>query len=119
MLADRVSSPMALFGRPSAKDQAREEAWRLWFQRQNPLALASLVFSVFSLTHLGTLIVDELAGIVLGVVALRQLRRLEDGVGMPGTDDDRSWSSKPEGRRLASAGIVLGLLSLGLACVVY
>jgi hypothetical protein len=109
---------MALFGRPSAKDQAREEAWRLWFQRQNPLALASLVFSIFSLTHLGTLIIDELAGVVLGVTALRQLRRVADGVGGTGQDDP-PWSTKPEGRPLAWAGIVLGLLSLGLACVVY
>ena len=33
---------MALFGKPSERDDARELAYRLWYQRQNPLALASL-----------------------------------------------------------------------------
>src|SRR5688572_2075821 len=93
--------PMALFGRPSERDEARAANWAAWFQRQNPYALASLPLSVFSLTHAGTLFVDEIAGILLGVVALRQLARVRDG--LPGDD-----GARVEGRGLAWAGIVVG-----------
>ena len=110
---------MALFGRPSAKDEAREQAWRLWFQRQNPLALASLLLSVFSLTHFGTLFVDELAGVVLGAVALRQLRRVRERFAEFDPDHPPPWFARPEGRRLAWAGIVLGCVSFALACTLY
>jgi len=97
---------MALFGRPSERDEARAASWAAWFQRQNPFALSSLPLSVFSLTHAGTLFVDEVAGIVLGVVALVQLARGDDG-------------GRSEGRWLAWCGIVVGLVSLGLALVIY
>ena len=104
---------MALFGRPSERDDARAATWAAWFQRQNPYALASLPLSVFSLTHAGTLFVDEIAGVALGVVALRQLSRARgqgaDGVSEPKTD----------GHWLAWGGIVVGLLSLALAVVIY
>ena len=63
---------MALFGRPTEKDDAREAAYRQWFARQHPLALASLLLSLFSLTHFGTLIVDEAVGIAFGVAVLLQ-----------------------------------------------
>jgi hypothetical protein len=45
---------MALFGRPSENDDARAAAYRQWFARQHPLALASLLLSLFSLTPFGT-----------------------------------------------------------------
>src|SRR5689334_7804324 len=73
--AQPTIAPMALFGRPSERDDVRAANWTNWFQRQHPFALASLPLSVFSLTHAGTLWVDEIAGIVLGVLALRQLAR--------------------------------------------
>ena len=94
---------MALFGRETAQDQRRAEAWREWFVRQHPLALASLVLSVFSLTHFGTLWVDEIAGIVLGVVAIRQVKQRRS--------DKRVT--------LAWAGLFVGIVSLICAVVIY
>ena len=104
---------MALFGRPSERDDARAATWAAWFQRQNPLALASLPLSVFSLTHVGTLFVDEIAGIALGVVALRQLTRAR------ARNPDAAAEPKTDGHWLAWGGIVVGLVSLALAIVVY
>ena len=103
---------MALLGRPSERDDARAASWAAWFRRQNPYALASLPLSVFSLTHGGTLFADEIAGILLGAVALRQLARARSG--LPGDD-----GARPEGRGIAWAGIVVGLASLALAFVIY
>ncbi|MEA2734570.1 MAG: hypothetical protein QOE14_1021, partial [Humisphaera sp.] len=71
--------------------------------RQHPLALASLVLSVFSLTHLGTLWVDEIAGIVLGVLAIRAVKT----------------GASQKSVTLAYVGIVVGVLSLICAIVVY
>ena len=105
---------MAMFGRPSEREEARAASWAAWFQRQNPLALSSLPLSVFSLTHAGSLFVDEMAGIALGVVALRQLARARDGRG-PADGP----ASKTEGQWLAWAGIVVGIASLALALVIY
>jgi len=101
---------MALFGRPTERDDARAASWAAWFQRQNPWALASLPLSVFSLTHAGTLFVDEIAGILLGVLALRQLARPRDA---------RDPSLKTEGHWLAWGGILVGVASLALALVIY
>ena len=105
---------MALFGRPSERDEARAAGWAAWFQRQHPLALSSLPLSVFSLTHAGTLFVDEIAGIVLGVVALVQLARSRDAA-------PTSTGAPPrvEGHWLAWGGIVVGVASLLLAVVIY
>ena len=94
---------MALFGRESAHDQQREQAYREWFIRQHPLALASAVLSIFSLTHFGTLWVDEILGIVLGIIAIRQVRR--------GMSD--------KGVKLAYVGIIVGIISLVCAIVIY
>ena len=107
---------MPLFGRPSEKDDAREAAYRQWFARQHPLALASLLLSLFSLTHFGTLIVDEAVGIAFGVVALVQMR--------PGRlDEARSEEAgnRPlrEGQWLARGGIAVGVVSFACAMVVY
>src|SRR5687767_11346929 len=95
---------MPLFGRPSVQDQQREAFWRAWIQRQHPLALASVVLSVFSMTHFGTLWLDELAGIALGAIVLVRLRR---------PDESR------EGRLLAWLGIIIGVISLLCACIIY
>ena len=97
---------MAWLGRETEAEQQRVEAWRGWFVRQHPLALASVVLSTFSLTHFGTLWIDELAGIVLGVLAIRAARR------DPGQDPSR-------GVTLAYAGIVVGVVSLCLAIAIY
>jgi len=93
---------MAWFGRETAREQEKAEAYRAWFSRQHPLALASLVLSVFSLTHFGTLFVDEIAGIVLGIIAIRAARRA------PGL-----------GVRLAYVGIAVGVVSLVSAILIY
>jgi hypothetical protein len=104
---------MALFGRPSERDEVRAANWTTWFQRQHPLALASLPLSVFSLTHAGTLWVDEIAGIVLGVIALRQLARA------PAASDLDAPPARTEGHWLAWGGVVIGLVSFALAFVIY
>src|SRR4051812_8973456 len=95
---------MPLFGRPSESDQRREAAYREWFARQHPLAIVSLIFSVFSLTHFGTLWVDEIAGIVLGAIVMRQLA---------GGNGER------RGFWFAAAGIGVGVISLTCAVIVY
>jgi hypothetical protein len=94
---------MAWLGRETPQEAQRVEAWREWFVRQHPFALASAVLSVFSLTHLGTLWVDEIAGIVLGVLAIRAARA----------------SACAKSVTLAYVGIVVGALSLLCAVVVY
>ncbi len=104
---------MALFGRPSQKEEARSVAFRDWFLRQNPLAIAALIFSAFSFTHFGTLWLDEIIGIVLGVVALSQLNRSRAG------SNEEPPQSPQEGRRFAWGGIVVGLASLCSAVIIY
>jgi hypothetical protein len=95
---------MAFFGRPSEQDDARAARWRDWLLRQHPLAIAALVLGVFSLTHLGTLIIDAVAAIVLGAVALKR-------VGSEG--------QKPAGRRIAWIGIVAAAVSLAISAALY
>jgi hypothetical protein len=58
------------------------------------------------------LFVDEIAGIVLGAVALRQLARVR--AGLPG-----DGGTRVEGRGLAWGGIVVGAASLAVAIVIY
>ena len=94
---------MALFGRETVEDRRRAEAWRGWFVRQHPLALASVVLSVFSLTHFGTLWIDEIAGIVLGVLAIRAVKN----------------GASRKAVTLAYVGVVTGILSLICAIVIY
>lgn len=100
---------MALFGRPTERDEAKAAAYRDWLLRRNPLAVASTVLGVFSLTHLGALWIDGIAAIVLGVLALRQLSR-HDALGGTGAT---------EGRGLAWLGIVTASLSICIAIVLY
>src|SRR4051794_12719368 len=72
---------MAMFGRPNERDNQRASDWRDWLRRRNPLAIASFVLGCLSLTHLGILVVDAVASIVLGAVALQQLRRAAEPAG--------------------------------------
>jgi hypothetical protein len=97
---------MALFGRESEREQQKAEAWATWFRAQNPYAVASLVFGVFSLIEFGVLLIFGVIGVALGVVALRQIRS--------GSDPDR-----PNGARLAWAGMVTSVLSLVIAGLLY
>lgn len=104
---------MAFLGRPSERDEARAARYADWFARQHPLALPSLLLSAFSLTHFGTLWVDEIAGIVLGVMALAQIHRARSAP--PGEPKP----AKTEGQWLAWGGIVLGVVSLAVAVLIY
>ena len=93
---------MALFGRPTERDEAKAAAYRDWLQRRDPIAIASAVIGIFSLTHFGTFLIDSVAAIVLGIVALRRLS-------LP------TRTSSPEGRGLALLGIATGAVSLIIA----
>ena len=97
---------MAILGRPSQADEQRAVTWRDWLLRQHPLAIAAFVLGAISLTHAGTLIVDGVAGVLLGIVALVQLCRARAG-------------AKHKGRALALAGVALGALSLAIAAYIY
>src|SRR5687768_6887791 len=94
------------FGRPSLRDDQRAEAYAEWLRKRHPLAIASFVLGVFSLINLGVLIISGVAGIVLGVMALVQLKR-----GTP--------IGKTCGHGLAWAGIITSFLSLVLASWMY
>lgn len=123
---------MALFGRPTERDDQRARDYRDWLRRRNPLAIASLVLGCLSLTHAGLLVVDAVAGIVLGAVALTQLRRATAVAGLgansveparPGlgdaTPDDETPVPKVYGYRLAWTGIALSGISLAAAAIIY
>ena len=101
---------MGWLGRETAEEQRRAEAWREWFVRQHPFALGSVVLSIFSLTHLGTLWVDEIAGIILGALAIRAARR-EARACDPG--------ESPRSVTMAYVGIVVGVISFLLAIAIY
>src|SRR2546421_7405444 len=96
---------MALFGRPSPEQEQRASNYRAWLEKRHPFALASLVLGVFSFTHLGTLIVDSIAAIALGAIAIRQLAA--------------GSTNRNEGKRLAIAGMALGAASLVVAGMLY
>ncbi len=97
---------MALFGRESERDRERAAAWAGWFNRQNPFAIASLVLGIFSLIEFGALVIFGIAGIVLGWLALVQIRYKTD-------------PSRLMGRGIAWGGIVTSVLSLILAALLY
>ena len=96
---------MPLFGRTTERDEQRAVAWGEWLRQRNPLAVISLVLGILSLIELGALIVPGVASIILGTIALRQLRR-------PENPDLR-------GHRLAWAGIIISTLSLICAGILY
>ena len=97
---------MALFGRPTPQDEIRAASYREWLVRRDLFAIASLVLGVFSLTHLGTLLVDGIAAIALGVIALQRLREQRD-------------PQRLHGKWLAVIGIACGAASLAIAAVLY
>jgi len=99
---------MALFGRPSERDEQKAQAYARWMQRRNPFAITSMVLGVFSLIELGVLFLG-VPGIILGIVALRQLARV----------DPNDPNAKPRGHRLAWGGITLSFISLIFAAILY
>ena len=100
---------MALFGRPTQRDQQKAQDYARWVQQRNPLAIGSMVLGIFSLIEFGVLFVFGIAGIVLGVIALRQLAAV----------DSNELDAKTRGHRLAWGGIVLSAISLIIASVLY
>ncbi len=96
---------MALFGRENEKDQQRAERMRDWAQRQNGFAIASVVLGAISLIEFGVLLVFGVAGIVTGVIALRQLANPVE--------------PRVEGKKLAWIGIACSVLSLAIETVLY
>ena len=122
---------MALFGKPSTQDEQRAIAYRDWLRARHPLAIASLVLGVFSLIEFGALLVFGIAGIVLGVMALRQLGSEPadprpdvepPAAPAPAVLDYQPSAVKPvytHGRGLAWGGIVTSVVSLVLAAVLY
>ena len=96
---------MALFGRPTERDEAKAAAYREWMQQREPLAIASFVLGIFSLIEFGALLIFGVAGTALGFLALSRLKRGGQG----------HTAGKMHGRRLAWAGIVTSLLSLAIA----
>jgi hypothetical protein len=94
-----------MFGRPTKQDEIKAQAYGRWLRDRHPFALASVVLGVFSLTHFGTLLVDSIAAIVLGVLAIRNLRS--------------SSPTHPTGSRLAFMGIATGAISLAIALMLY
>jgi hypothetical protein len=96
---------MALFGRPTAQDEAKALAYRQWMEARNPWAVASLVLGIFSFIEMGVLYVLGIGGIIAGVVALKKL--------------SNPIEPAKHGRRLAWTGIVLSASSLVLATILY
>ena len=96
---------MPLFGRPTAEDDQRAAAWRDWMQQRNPFAIASLAVGIFSLIEAGVIPIFSVGAVVLGCIAISQLNRASD--------------SRPLGRRLALAGISLGVISIAISVYIY
>lgn len=96
---------MALFGRESEEDRLRADAWGEWARQRNPFALASVVLGAFSLIELGAIPIFSVGGLILGIVALRQLAG--------------PAPAQPLGHRLAWTGIVLCAIALTLGILIY
>lgn len=96
---------MAMFGRESRAEQERIEAWGQWMRQRNPFALASAALGVFSLIEAGVIPIFSIGGLVLGVHALRQLRRPD--------------ASPPFGRRFAWMGVTLCCIALVIGTSLY
>jgi hypothetical protein len=96
---------MALFGRETDRERQRAQEWAEWMQQRHPLAIASVVLGIFSLIELGAIPIFSIGGLVVGIMALRQLRR-------PGSPHAR-------GHRLAVAGIVISSVALLAGIAVY
>jgi hypothetical protein len=96
---------MALFGKESDADRERADAWAAWAQRQDVYALASLALGIFSLIEFGVLGIFGVAGIVLGAMALKNLKKPDP--------------PRPRGRGMAWTGIILSIVSLMMAAMLY
>jgi hypothetical protein len=96
---------MALFGKETEEDARRAQEWTQWAQERNPLALVSMVLGVFSVIELGAIPIFSLAGFIVGIGALRQLKR--------GTSPQRL------GHRLAWAGVSLSGVALVIGASLY
>lgn len=99
---------MALFGRPTERDEQKAQAYAQWMQQRNPFAIISMLIGVFSLVELGVLFLG-VPGIILGIVALRQLAKVHPA----------DPNAKLRGHRLAWGGIALSALSLICAAILY
>jgi hypothetical protein len=110
---------MPLFGRPNARDDQRALAYGRWLQQRNPLAIVSLVLGVFSLIELGVLVLPGVAGIMLGIIALKQLKQAEVQPQDLPPGQDAPSPAKTRGHRIAWSGIALSAISLVLAAILY
>jgi hypothetical protein len=110
---------MALLGRPTREDDERAAAWARWLHQRNPLAIASLVLGVFSLIEFGALLVFGIAGVVLGAIALVQLRQNPAAKALALHTAEGQTSEPMRGQALAWSGIALSVASLILAAVLY
>lgn len=113
---------MAFLGKNSAANDARAAAYRDWLARRNPLAIASLALGIISLIEAGVLLIFGIAGIVLGIIALRQLKQRPVPVAGPQTMPLEASQSNPPrdlGHRLAITGIILCVISLVMATWLY
>ena len=113
---------MALFGRPSERDDRRAEECAAWVRKRNPFAIGSFVLGLFSFIEFGALFIFGLAGIGLGLAALVQLSRVNrEGVTQPAAVDssDDAPVLQTHGHGLAYAGIVLSIISLIFATLFY
>jgi hypothetical protein len=102
---------MAWLGKPSAQDDRRAEAYRLWLGRQHPMAIVSAVLGTISLLDLGVVLVLQVAGLITGILALTQLQRI--------AASDAPPPARSQGRRLAWIGISLSAFSLLIAAGIY
>jgi len=96
---------MALFGRETEQDRQRAEAHAVWVRQRNPLAIASVVLGVFSLIEFGSIPIFSIAGLALGIVALRQLKQ--------------PANAQMLGHRLAWTGIALSSVALLTGTAIY
>ena len=78
---------------------------REWLQRQNGYAVASLVLGIFSLIELGVIPLFSLGAVVTGIIGLKQLRSPE--------------GERTQGKKLATAGLILGVISLVIGITLY
>src|SRR3954465_5157887 len=84
---------MGLFGRETEADRQKAQEWADWVKQRNPLALISCVLGVFSLIEFGVIPIFSLGGLIVGIIALKQLRKPD--------------APQQLGKRLAWTGIIL------------
>ena len=97
---------MAFLGRETDADRVRAERFRQWIHARSPYALASMLFGVVAVLDAFTLVLGVAAGlaaVVVGVLGLRDLAERRHLLGA----------------RLCAAGIVFGVLGIGLSIVMW